>query len=346
MLAAYHCPSVLGSGLFTTLFDRVTMFFAFRGRRWLDRKLPLFYLMCLTENRLATDPRDKVYAVLGLVSSGKSLAVDYALDVSAVFVRAMRIMLEESGGMSIYEQLNHMPTRSPSWALSFDGTSRSMASVLDLWVPTEFSADKVPEISVHNAGFLGEHNRGKSPFKVQENKRALTVKGIFIDKANLINDTTPGQAVELNGQLRLVVRKWKSKVRDIHGEYVSGGSRFNAFWRTVALDCKIIGYHHETDRFQAVTNRQLRLGRHDGLVPPLSCRLEDRLLYALERQACWKPGKSGTWGRPFFETRNGYMGIGVPIMRPGDIICVLLGSRIPFILRHSDNGGFRIVGQW
>ncbi|KAK7757638.1 hypothetical protein SLS62_000014 [Diatrype stigma] len=344
--AAYYYPSGLRSGIFTFLFDQVVMFDAFRKRRLVDQKLTLFHMVRLTEHRLATDPRDKVYGVLSMVNGGKSLALDYSLDVSTVFVSATRIILEESGGMSIYEQLGHMPTRSPSWALPFDNTSRSMASLVSVGVPAGDAADKVPGGSIYNAGFLGEHNKGKSFFQVDEHRKTLAVKGIAIDKASFIGDISPKLVVEPNGQLGPVVRKWKSTLRDIYGEYTRGGSRLDAFWRTVALDCKINGYHHGTVMNRTPKNRQCRLGRHDDLVPPLSRELEDRLLDALDRQTSLELGKSGTWGRPFFETKNGHMGIGVPIMRPGDVICVLLGSRIPFILRHSDNGGFKMIGQW
>lgn len=37
--------------------------------------------------------------------------------------------------------------------------------------------------------------------------------------------------------------------------------------------------------------------------------------------------------RRFYLTKDGYMGIGPSLMRPGDHLCILLGGRLPFVLR-------------
>lgn len=39
--------------------------------------------------------------------------------------------------------------------------------------------------------------------------------------------------------------------------------------------------------------------------------------------------------RAFFTTQQGYMGFGPPEMKQGDLVAVLLGSRMPFILRQT-----------
>ncbi|KAH8591386.1 hypothetical protein B0O99DRAFT_632560 [Bisporella sp. PMI_857] len=48
--------------------------------------------------------------------------------------------------------------------------------------------------------------------------------------------------------------------------------------------------------------------------------------------------KSGcyTWRR-FFTTRTGYIGFGPACMREDDIICILRGGRVPYVLREKDN---------
>ncbi len=340
----HHCPSVLGSGLLNFMFDRVTIFFNIRRQREANQKFSLFYLMRLTQYRLATDPRDKVYAVLGLVNIGRTLSPDYTLDASAVFMKATRIILEESGGMSIYEELDETPTQVPSWVLSFRST-RSMTSFLHTGIDmTGGSANTVRNDRIYSTGILEEDDLGKSDFEIDEDKGTLTVRGVCIDRVSLIGDITPDQGLEINGQLGRVIRKWKSGVEGLRDKYIKGGSRLNAFWRTVTLDSKIVGYHDGAPRKKPPKDRRRRLGKSDSIIPPHSVKSEESLLNALERQASWLEG--GTYGRPFFQTKDGYMGVGVRSMRQDDIICVLLGSRLPFILRHSENGGFIMVGQW
>lgn len=40
-------------------------------------------------------------------------------------------------------------------------------------------------------------------------------------------------------------------------------------------------------------------------------------------------------GRKFFITEDGYMGLGPPNISPGDLIYIVLASRVPFVFRPS-----------
>jgi hypothetical protein len=48
--------------------------------------------------------------------------------------------------------------------------------------------------------------------------------------------------------------------------------------------------------------------------------------------------------RRHFHTVHGYMGLGPGAMQPGDIVCVLFGAGVPYILRPQDNY-YRLVGE-
>jgi hypothetical protein len=50
--------------------------------------------------------------------------------------------------------------------------------------------------------------------------------------------------------------------------------------------------------------------------------------------------------RSFFVTKRGYIGIGPDTMGPGDTVCTLFGSTVPFILRAvEDSEKFRLIGE-
>jgi hypothetical protein len=54
----------------------------------------------------------------------------------------------------------------------------------------------------------------------------------------------------------------------------------------------------------------------------------------------------GNAGRQFFGTSKGYMGRGTHGMQVGDLVVVLLGAKVPFILRESGKRGrFLLVGE-
>jgi hypothetical protein len=48
--------------------------------------------------------------------------------------------------------------------------------------------------------------------------------------------------------------------------------------------------------------------------------------------------------RPFL-TKKGHLGMGPPMMMSGDVVVVLMGSRIPFVLRPGEHGNFAFTGD-
>jgi hypothetical protein len=45
-----------------------------------------------------------------------------------------------------------------------------------------------------------------------------------------------------------------------------------------------------------------------------------------------------------FTTKSGLIGFGPPLLRSGDICCILFGGHVPFILRRSGSD-YRLVGE-
>lgn len=51
------------------------------------------------------------------------------------------------------------------------------------------------------------------------------------------------------------------------------------------------------------------------------------------------------YGRLFFTSDNGYMGLAPPSTRPGDLICVLLGGKTPYVLRQDRKEHYCLIGE-
>jgi hypothetical protein len=49
-------------------------------------------------------------------------------------------------------------------------------------------------------------------------------------------------------------------------------------------------------------------------------------------------------GRELFGTRDGYIGLGDITLQGGDLVCVLFGGKMPFVLRQVE-GGYRFIGE-
>jgi hypothetical protein len=79
----------------------------------------------------------------------------------------------------------------------------------------------------------------------------------------------------------------------------------------------------------------------------------DTNLVNLQLERASKGGDAYSWlhcslqastRRRFFRTGEGYYGIGPLIIKEGDVVCVLLGGRTPFILRRVGDD-YSLVGE-
>lgn len=50
-------------------------------------------------------------------------------------------------------------------------------------------------------------------------------------------------------------------------------------------------------------------------------------------------------GRKPFRTQDGHIGLGPYVLEPGDLVCVLYGGRVPYILRPRGDGTFVFLGE-
>lgn len=50
--------------------------------------------------------------------------------------------------------------------------------------------------------------------------------------------------------------------------------------------------------------------------------------------------------RRFFKTEGDELGLGPSILEPGDVLCVLFGAQMPFILRPTDHGVYHLAGEY
>lgn len=49
--------------------------------------------------------------------------------------------------------------------------------------------------------------------------------------------------------------------------------------------------------------------------------------------------------RRLFTTSEGFLGFGHEFMKPGDLVCLIYGAQVPFLLRPRDLGGYFLVGE-
>ncbi|KAK6065750.1 heterokaryon incompatibility protein [Seiridium cupressi] len=149
-----------------------------------------------------------------------------------------------------------------------------------------------------------------------------------------------------------ILKHWQT-MADTNGQSVyqhTDQTRLEAFWRTVFLDRILDGaslYRLPKGLKKMQESRFLKLMKPYNF-PPQNTDDFDAVFNLLMRQMVEGTSYYGvnpqSIGRSLFVTEKGYLGIGHPNTRPGDIVTVLLGGSTPWVLREYPEGCI-VVGE-
>jgi hypothetical protein len=136
------------------------------------------------------------------------------------------------------------------------------------------------------------------------------------------------------------------------GDYPLGGSLENAFWRTICADLLYVPKDGAGRAFQRST--AVQRSTTEGLFSYLNWQSEGgndwrrtTIIDGCIQEPVAGDGKiedknafhyaveTASESRKFFMTSEGYVGIGPDLLVPGDDVYILLGSRVPLILRKA-----------
>jgi hypothetical protein len=131
-----------------------------------------------------------------------------------------------------------------------------------------------------------------------------------------------------------LIQSWwplaKSQTPDIT---TAGERRFDAFWRTIVTDMNMFCRKAQTDEEGAQFRRWMN--KFDASAfDQEDLAIISGVYHFMEFVASFEQVSRN---RVFFITEEGYMGMGPRNTKLGDFVCVLLGSRVPFILRAVDD---------
>ncbi|KAH9218706.1 heterokaryon incompatibility protein-domain-containing protein [Leptodontidium sp. 2 PMI_412] len=317
-------------------------------------------LVCLLahfRSRFCLDPRDKVYGLLGLcISDEKNLVVpDYSLPASVVYEQATFKMIERSLSLEVFSQLCPRSIKSTGM----------LAGKLPSWVP-----DWTSEItSYDHAVLIVRQERAAFDFKAsastftsarQQEQGKLSLNGILLDSI----------AVLIIGQrqashLRVTIDCFK-EMRDLAGvedfpDRLYGtktSTYYDAFWQTLCSSI-LPSRSNLTENADAIrasddlTQRSwhdawwdwvLNLGTDDERADLVNAEFTGSELNAFDRSV----GVSTCLRNFFLSKDKQWMGF-IPIdAEIGDIIALLEGGRVPYILRPKtgvDKGRYELIGD-
>lgn len=264
--------------------------------------------------RKATDPRDKVYGLAGLLQAMPLPGVnscDYTVSAVSLYTDVTISLIQMEDSLRALVGMRERFTQGlPSWVLDFAGT------------PDVETTNWWWDHSYRYQWFAADGNE-PARCEVLQQKSVLGLHGVFLDKVAKVGSVLRRKRGEdvTNQRIIETILSWEAMVAKFMQTLPSGhyGTVWeDAFWRTIFGDLLM-------DEFP----------RRRGVA-------SDALLC---KNFCSKSGISTLWGlsrslhatilnSALFVTETGYVGVGPENVQVGDEVWVLLGAKVPFVLRE------------
>ncbi|KAI0425930.1 HET-domain-containing protein [Xylaria sp. FL1042] len=312
-----------------------------------------------------SDPRDKIFALLGLATDREDLerrgvTSDYKKLCREVYTHVTAVMLQQ-GHLSLlsYIQPRHksdfgdLPSWVPDWYQPITEAFQIPANDHMTLQPT-FSSS-----GVHTAGSEVEVKRSTS------GKDIISLKGyVYCDVRDIASFPKRVSTWVISEEQGVSwVEQWFLETLRLTYHDKTAFSSFTERLQAVAR-ASVAGvrqdargdYVRTDERLYAEAERLLRLSMHRIRDEGIRREARDFLRGTrLERSAFrsdeipWTGLVADITGRslkrvPFVTTR-GRPGLGYDNIRPGDVVAILKGAQVPYILRTLRNGRFELVSE-
>ncbi|KAG4442145.1 hypothetical protein IFR05_002358 [Cadophora sp. M221] len=303
---------------------------------------PLLESVVSTRYFKCTDPRDAVYALLGLGGDvklyGDSLTPDYSLSVEEVFKKFVIGCLTQKG--CLYPlSVNHTPPQSgaldlPSWVPDFtrlETTNPLIRMRIGDGLPYHASGDSSPRVRVSEDGSL-LFALGKVVDTIKDT--APPLDEVFCTN---MEGLSPADADVQK------MKEWLGSRKEMVGyENLDGEQRdnlFESFWRTMVFNLTAsvdTAPPEYSEYFKLYLDHFFRPG---VFVPETE---EPQRTYLLQIESAVISRAEG-WS--MFTTENSRLGQGMRSIRKGDIVCILDGGELPYVIRRVDDGQYQFIGS-
>jgi len=374
------------------------------------RILELSHVVKDSNHRLrlqATNDRDKIYGLLGLVKNADELGMQpqYEKELPAVFIEVASALLK-TGQVDLLwfcqfpksEGCLKLPSWVPDWTgyiqapygSNFSSTSSPFAAsggaqARIAHIGNEEGCINLQGVFVGDVDVLGRvwedrpgsgTHRGELKKSRLFSRRGFHMKIVspFIQELNLFFDDALSKGTALDPSV-IEEARWRTPIGDKEWEdEVASARRATNQSREVHLEvCRRIEVQKSTAVLRKKQTQKRRfvllrvlwfLLRFLGYLFWVLLRFLFKRLYRLvvmpqvpsEKDKSFVfPIDTGAgvsymnfmqqmYGRRPFRTRNGYVGLGPAAMTEGDIVCIILGAQVPYVLRPQGKGRYQLTG--
>ena len=261
-----------------------------------------------------TDPRDKIFAMLGLAQA-LVLQPDYNSSVEDVYLQTTQSLLVSLGNIDILCCVSH---------------PKSIAT-LPSWVP-DWQAQVVVKRKLGKPR-VREPDAPRHQVRCSDDYRALTVDGWCVGSIATVADVFPPNESGFD-------IGWNEFVEGtIHPE---GGSYTEIYWRTLLAGESLVGTTSDEElqsAYEAWRNLINRRPGRGGYKPLTNAAYENEKGTDFSRAMT-----ENCVGRRLFTTAEHNLGLGPSEARVGDLVCFLGDTPTPFVLRPKESY-FELIGE-
>jgi hypothetical protein len=301
---------------------------------WPNNRIPLLDLLHEFRNRLATDAKDKVYAAFGIAEElaymeehgfHPLVEPNYNRADVEVYRDIARFLVIEHGHLAV---LSHVGTSlQPNWPSWVPDWRQAKASniLLTMQCTDTYNASGDQSLCVD----------------ISRNANTLSLQGIEVDVITAYGDKLASYGfgyVTYQEEVDFARMAWEL-VQSLHPSGSNTDDNITSTFIQTLVTGPSNDFSFEADALQW-------FAQHAHLL--LKSSLSQHLKRLVRKRS--DPGRfheafvRACVDRRFFVTKTGSMGIGPDVMNEGDIIVILFGGRVPYILRPVDNG-FKFIGE-
>ena len=302
-----------------------------------QRYISLQGLMRLSRNHQASDPRDKVYALFGLTDEADRAGIipDYndSVSISDIY-RSLSMTF-----------LKYPPSTNKLFVLSFAGLENHVNSEMPSWVApwTPVDTSCFGAFS-HKTGFSAA-GETVPVVVLTPDPDVLGMFGMPVDSIESYADSIPLPIEGYIGHDKAVLNQplvWEQNWLDFaraSQPYPTNEDIEDVYWQTI-----IFGVDSEWKRADKSFGKKLTLWRRyissmassSGPADEASYEGFDKFGAAL---------RHGIFSMRLGRTSKGYLGLFPISSQKDDVVVVIFGGDVPFVLRRLPNGRLRLVGE-
>ena len=343
-----------------------------KNRSLLDL-LVTFYVNVRPRSRLrSTDPRDNIYSLLGVASDTEQLKIvpNYSKSVEEVYTDAAAKILS-LGKLELLHYVHPQNPNMPSWVPDWAGVKRHSTPYEFRELDKPFSADATvaafkPRQDPGDSnvlecnGYIVDSVSSFSDILTDDTTKALLA--LAEKQPNKESRVEFDQLIKFHVHLSQIKQLCQRSALINPSLYGSSDTWLNeALWRIPVADEELIDAHFTLYQ-RATSESELRyngllntieawksLGVKLGDVdpPPLPAFLQNNVHPVIRKEwrhyALYRPALELTVSRRPYLTQKGYVGLGHEGMQVGDLVCILQGGPVPFLLRRTEGGEYVLV---